>query len=152
MATQALTSSFLSVTVSPVAVDWSTIAGSYIQTALSTTDFTETVTFEATHTFAEDVTVSNVSYGVSGNLSAGGISSAALYLYGGSVGSISTTFTFTGTVSVSNWSLVGRVLTVQITVMGSPYTGSPPTLRVDNPAFTVTYEPLPVVHNLGINF
>lgn len=152
MATQALTSSFLSVTVSPVAIDWSTITGSYIQTALSTTDFTETVTFQGTHTFSEDVTISGVNYSVSGNLSAGGISSAQLYLYAGSVGSISSTFTFTGAVSVSNWSLVGRVLTVEITVMGSPYSGSPPTLRVNNPTFTVTYEPLPVLHNLGINF
>lgn len=152
MATQGLTSTYNGQTVSPVAKDWTTITGTYIETALDTVQFTETANFQAVFTFPGDVVVSSVDYSVSGNLSAGGITGANLYLYGGNVGSITTSFTFNGTVSISSWSLVGRTLTVDISVMGSPYTGSPPTLRVNNPTFTATYDSVPVLHNLGINF
>jgi len=152
MATQGLTSTYNGQTVSPVAKDWTTITGTYIETTLDTVEFTETASFQASYTFPDDVVVSSVTYSVSGNLSAGGITGADLYLYGGSVGSISSSFTFNGTVSVSSWSLVGRTLTVGISVGGSPYTGSPPTLRVNNPTFTVTYDNVPALHNLGINF
>ncbi len=152
MATQGLTSTYNGQTESPVAKDWTTITGTYIETALDTVQFTEEVFFRAVYTFTADVVVSSVSYSVSGSLSAGGLTAANFYVYSGNVGSIGSSFTFNGAVNVSSWSLVGRTLTVDINVACSPYTGSPPTLRVDNPTFTVTYEPLPLLHNLGINF
>ena len=152
MATLTVNSSFAFQTVSPVAVDWTTVTGTYIQTALSTSDFTEEAYFQGTFVFPADVTVQSVGFDISGQLSAGGISSASFYINSGLAGSISSNFGFTGTMSPTRWSLVGRSLTIAINVACSPYTGTAPTLLVFNPTFTVTYEPLPVLHNLGINF
>lgn len=118
--------------------------------ALSATDFTETAQLRATHTFSEDVVVNSVTYSLSGSLLAGGITSATLYIDGAAVGTISSGFSFSG--NVVFLILVDRELTVITQVDCSPYSGAPPTLTVNYPTFTVTYEPLPVLHNLGINF
>ena len=117
---------------------------------LSATDFTETAYLGNTHTFSEDVVVNSVTYSLSGSLLAGGITGATLYVDSSSKGTISSGFSFSG--NVVFLSLVDRTLTVTIQVDCSPYSGTAPTLTVNYPSFTVTYEPLPVVHNLGINF
>ncbi len=118
--------------------------------ALSATNYTETGNLSATHTFSEDVVVNSVTYSLSGSLLAGGITSATLYINSSAVGTISSGFSFSGSVIFLSW--VNRTLTVTIQVDCSPYSGTPPTLTVNYPTFTVTYEPLPVLHNLGINF
>ena len=148
MATLNLTGSFLGQSSGPN-VDWSP-GGSSMSAALSATDFTETAYLRATHTFSEDVVVNSVTYSLSGSLLAGGITSATLHIDGAAVGTISSGFSFSR--NVVFLSLVDRELTVTTQVNCSPYSGTPPTLVVNYPTFTVTYEPLPVLHNLGINF
>lgn len=148
MATLNLTGSFSGQSPGPN-VDWSP-GGSSMSADLSATDFTETAYLSASHTFSEDVVVNSVTYSLSGSLLAGGIASATLYINSSAVGTISSGFSSSG--NVVFLSLVGRELTVTIQVDCSPYSGTPPTLTVNYPTFTVTYEPLPVLHNLGINF
>lgn len=148
MATLNLTGSFSGQSSGPN-VDWGP-GWSWVSAALSATDFTETAHLSAVHTFSEDVVVNSVTYSLSGSLLAGSLTSATLYVDSSAVGTISSGFSFSG--NVVFLSLVGRVLTVEITVMGSPYSGTPPTLTVNYPTFTVTYEPQPLLHNLGINF
>lgn len=148
MATLTVNSSFAGQSSGPN-VDWSP-SGSSISATLSATDFTEAAYLRAVHTFSEDVVVSSVTYSLSGSLLAGGITSATLYIDGSAVGTISSGFSFSG--NVVFLSLVDRELTVTTQVNCSPYSGTAPTLTVNYPSFTVTYEPLPVLHNLGINF
>ena len=148
MATLNLTGSFSGQSSGPN-VDWSP-GGSSMSAALIATDFTETAYLRATHTFSEDVVVNSVTYSLSGSLLAGGITSATLHIDSAAVGTISSGFSFSR--NVVFLSLVDRKLTVTTQVNCSPYSGTPPTLVVNYPTFTVTYEPLPVLHNLGINF
>lgn len=148
MATLNLTGSFSGQSSGPN-VDWSP-GGSSMSAALSATDFTKTAYLGATYTFPEDVVVNSATYSLSGTLLAGGITGATLYVDSSAVGTISSGFSFSG--NVVFLSLVDRTLTVTIQVDCSPYSGTPPTLTVNYPTFTVTYEPLPVLHNLGINF
>lgn len=152
MATLGLTSTYNGQTVSTVAKDWITITGTYIETTLDTVQFTETAFFQAVYAFPVDVSIDSISYQVNGSLSAGGITAADFYVYGGNRGAISSSFLFSGPVTAGNFTLVGRVLTVDISVMGSPYTGTLPALSVNNPTFTVSYTELLTLHNLGINF
>ena len=148
MATLNLTGSFSGQSSGPN-VDW-VLGVSTVSAALSATDFTEKAYLTAAHTFSEDVTLNSVTYSLSGSLLAGSITSATLYIDSSAVGTISSGFSFSG--NVVFLSLVGRELTVTIQVDCSPYSGTPPTLTVNYPTFTVTYEPLPLLHNLGINF
>ena len=149
MATLNLTGSFSSQTVSPVAKDWTTVTGSYIQTALDASQFTETAIFVASYTFPDDVVISSAAFTVTGNLLAGGATSANLYLDGGNVGPIGSSFSNGGAAQAS---LSGRTLTVTLSVGFSNYAGSAPTATVNNPTFSINYTLLPNLHNLGVNF
>ena len=148
MATLNLTGSFSGQSWGPNVV-WSP-GGSSVSATLSATDFTETAFLSAVHTFSEDVVVNLVTYSLSGSLLAGGVTSATLYIDGAAAGTVSSGFSFSGIVVFL--SLVDRELTVLTRVNCSPYSGTPPTLTVNYPTFTVTYEPVPVLHDLGINF
>ena len=148
MATLNLTGSFSGQSSGPN-VDWA-LGWSWVSAALSATDFTETAYLSAVYTFSEDVVVNAATYSLSGSLVADGLTSATLYVDSSAAGTISSGFSFSG--NVVFLSLVDRELTVTIQVNCSPYLGIPPTLTVSYPTFTVTYEPLPLLHNLGINF
>jgi len=151
MATVSFTASFLSQTNDgPLFPDWVN-SGTDILATLSATFPTETATLRGTYTFPVPVTIDSVRSVMTGTVSSGGATATYVYFngtlygpYGSTVGPQSN--------SAPTYSLVAGVLTVDTTLQGDIYVGSPATLRLDNQTVIVDYTELPVVHNLGINF
>ena len=151
MATVNLTASFFSQTADGVVFpDW-TNNGTDILATLSASFPTETATMRATHVFATPVVINSIFSTLTGVVSAGGATSTYVYFNGTAYGPYGSTVGPQSNFSPA-YSLVGGTLTVDITLRGDVYVGSPATLRLYNQTVTVDYTELPTIHNLGINF
>lgn len=150
MATVYFTASFLSQTTNAALPDWTNI-GTGIQATLSPTFSTETATLRGTYTFPGVVVINSLYSTLTGTLVAGGATSASVTQNGTSYGPYASTI---GPQSNSSptYSVSGNVLTVDITVQGSNYTGAAATMTLDNQTVVVDYTLIPGLHNLGVNF
>lgn len=150
MATVSFTASFFSQTTNPTFPDW-TDFGSYIQATLDPTFQTETATLRGVYTFPTGIIVNSIYSILQGTLIAGGATSAYVTFNGTLYGPWASAIGPQSNPSPS-YSVAGNVLTVDITLQGTNYTGSPATMRLDNHTVLVDYTEVPLVHNLGINF
>lgn len=151
MATVSFTATFFSQTsTSPLLPDWSDI-GTYIEATLSGTFPTETATLRGVYTFPGNIIVNSIYSTLTGSVLAGGATSASIDFNGTSYGPFSSSIGPVANFSPS-YTVAGNVLTVDIALRSSPYTGSPAVARLDAQTVVVDYTEVPFVHNLGINF
>lgn len=151
MATISFPATFFSQTsANPLFPDWSDI-GTYIEATLSGTFPTETATLRGVYTFPNNIIVNSIYSVLTGSVLAGGATSVSIDFNGTSYGPFSSSIGPGANFSPS-YTVAGNVLTVDITLRSSPYTGSPAVARLDEQTVVVDYTEVPFVHNLGINF